>query len=85
MGSDVAAGQAFALQAIKPFVAVVDSDAPLPYQQMITMTPKTPVPITRLRTERGRSKSSSLGCCRSNDFPPLVIALSYCLEGGSRV
>jgi hypothetical protein len=73
----VGAGQAFALQAMKPFVATVDSDAPLPYQQMITMTPKTPVPITKLRTERGRCKSSSLGWCRSNDFPPLVITLSH--------
>ena len=30
IGSDVGAGQAFALQAMKPFVATVDSEAPLP-------------------------------------------------------
>jgi hypothetical protein len=73
-----AAGQL--LQAMNPFDELPDWDAPVPYQQMSVMAPSTPVPITRFRTECGRCKSSSFGCCRYNDFPPLFIAVSYCLE-----
>ena len=75
-----AAGQAAALQAMNPLDEVPDWDAPVPYQQMSVMAPRTPVPITRFRTECGRCKSSSFGCCRYNDFPPLFMAVSYCLE-----
>jgi hypothetical protein len=63
-----------------PFDELPDWDAPAPYQQMSVMAPSTPVPITRFRTECGRCKSSSFGCCRYNDFPPLFMAVSYCLE-----
>ncbi len=80
IGSAVGAGQLVALQAMNPFAEVPDWDAPVPYQQMIVIAPSTPVPITRFRTECGRCKSSSFGCCRCNGFPPLVIAISYCLE-----
>jgi hypothetical protein len=75
-----AAGQSAALQAMNPLDELPDWDAPVPYQQMSVMAPSTPVPITRFRTECGRCKSSSFGCCRYNDFPPLFIAVSYCLE-----
>jgi hypothetical protein len=76
----VAAGQLAALQAMNPFDELPDWDAPVPYQQMSVMAPSTPVPITRFRTECGRCKSSSFGCCRYNDFPPLFMAVSYTLE-----
>jgi hypothetical protein len=75
-----AAGQLAALQAMNPFEELPVWDAPAPYQQMRVMAPSTPVPIRRFRTECGRCKSSSFGCCRYNDFPPLFIAVSYCLE-----
>ena len=68
------------LQVMNPFDELPDWDAPAPYQQMSVMAPSTPVPITRFRTECGRCKSSSFGCCRYNDFPPLFMAVSYCLE-----
>ena len=68
------------LQAMNPLDELPDWDAPVPYQQMSVMAPSTPVPITRFRTECGRCKSSSFGCCRYNDFPPLFMAVSYCLE-----
>jgi hypothetical protein len=77
IGSAVGAGQLAALQAMNPLAEVPDWDAPVPYQQMIVIAPSTPVPITRFRTECGRCKSSSFGCCRYNDFPPLFIAISY--------
>ena len=73
-----AAGQLAVLQAMNPFDEVPDWDAPVPHQQMSVMAPSTPVPITRFRTECGRCKSSSFGCCRYNDFPPLFMAVSYC-------
>ena len=76
--ADAAAGHS--LQAMNPFDELPDWDAPVPYQQMSVMAPSTPVPITRFRTECGRCKSSSFGCCRYNDFPPLFMAVSYCLE-----
>ena len=81
-GDAEGAGQATGPQATNPLVATVDRDAPpAPYQQMIAMMPSTPVPITILRTERGCRKSSCPGTrCRFNDFPPLAIAVSYCLE-----
>jgi hypothetical protein len=72
-----AAGQL--LQVMNPFDELPDWDAPVPYQQMSVMAPSTPVPITRFRTECGRCKSSSFGCCRYNDFPPLFMAVSYLL------
>jgi hypothetical protein len=72
-----AAGQLAALQAMNPFDELPDWDAPVPNQQMSVMAPSTPVPITRFRTECGRCKSSSFGCCRYNDFPPLFMAVSY--------
>ena len=78
IGSAAAAGHS--LQAMNPLDELPDWDAPVPYQQMSVMAPSTPVPITRFRTECGRCKSSSFGCCRYNDFPPLFIAVSYCLE-----
>jgi hypothetical protein len=71
-----AAGQLASLQAMNPFDEVPDWDAPIPYQQMSVMAPSTPVPITRFRTECGRCKSSSFGCCRYNRFPPLFMAVS---------
>jgi hypothetical protein len=74
------AGQLAVLQAMNPLEEVPVWDAPVPYQQMSVMAPSTPVPMTRFRTECGRCKSSSFGCCRYNDFPPLFIAVSYCLE-----
>jgi len=80
IGSAVGAGQLAALQAMNPLAELPDWDAPVPYQQMMVMAPSTPVPITRFRTECGRCKSSSFGCCRYNDFPPLFMAVSYCLE-----
>lgn len=80
IGSVAAAGQLAVLQAMNPFDELPDWDAPVPYQQMSVMAPSTPVPITRFRTECGRCKSSSFGCCRYNDFPPLFMAVSYCLE-----
>jgi hypothetical protein len=80
IGSAVGAGQLAALQAMNPLDEVPDWDAPVPYQQMSVIAPSTPVPITRFRTECGRCKSSSFGCCRYNDFPPLFMAVSYCLE-----
>jgi hypothetical protein len=80
IGSAVGAGQLDALQAMNPLAVLCDEDAPVPYQQMSVMAPSTPVPITKFRTECGRCKSSSFGCCRYNDFPPLFIAVSYCLE-----
>jgi hypothetical protein len=67
------------LQVMNPFDELPDWDAPAPYQQMSVMAPSTPVPITRFRTECGRCKSSSFGCCRYNDFPPLFMAVSYLL------
>jgi hypothetical protein len=70
IGSAVGAGQLAALQAMKPLDELPDWDAPVPNQQMSVMAPSTPVPITRFRTECGRCKSSSFGCCRYNDFPP---------------
>jgi hypothetical protein len=73
-------GQSAALQAMNPLDELPDWDAPVPYQQMSVMAPSTPVPITRFRTECGRCKSSSFGSCRNNDFPPLFMAVSYCLE-----
>jgi hypothetical protein len=76
--SAVGAGQLVALQAMNPLDEVPVLDAPVPYQQMSVMAPSTPVPITRFRTECGRCKSSSFGCCRYNDFPPLFMAVSYC-------
>jgi hypothetical protein len=80
IGSAVGAGQLAALQAMNPLDELPDWDAPVPAQQMSVMAPSTPVPITRFRTECGRCKSSSFGCCRYNDFPPLFMAVSYCLE-----
>ena len=68
------------LQTMNPLDELPDWDAPAPYQQMSVMAPSTPVPITRFRTECGRCRSSSFGCCRYNDFPPLFMAVSYCLE-----
>ena len=68
------------VHAMIPFDELPDWDALAPYQQMSVMAPSTPVPITRFRTECGRCKSSSFGCCRYNDFPPLFMAVSYCLE-----
>jgi hypothetical protein len=79
-GSTAAAGQLAALQAMNPLLDVVVWDALVPYQQMTAIAPITPVPMMRFRIERGRSKSSSFGRCRSNDFPPLVITVSYCLR-----
>jgi hypothetical protein len=76
IGSAVGAGQLVALQAMNPLDEVPVLDAPVPYQQMSVMAPSTPVPITRFRTECGRCKSSSFGCCRYNDFPPLFMAVS---------
>jgi hypothetical protein len=75
--SGTAAGQL--LQVMNPFDELPDWDAPVPIQQMSVMAPSTPVPITRFRTECGRCKSSSFGCCRYNDFPPLFMAVSYLL------
>ena len=80
IGSAVGAGQSATLQAMNPLDELPDWDALVPYQQMSVMAPSTPVPITRFRTECGRCKSSSFGCCRYNDFPPLFMAVSYCLE-----
>jgi hypothetical protein len=77
IGPVAAAGQSAALQAMNPLDELPDWDAPVPYQQMSVMAPSTPVPITRFRTECGRCKSSSFGCCRYNDFPPLFMAVSY--------
>jgi hypothetical protein len=77
--STVKPGQLAALQAMNPFDELPDWDAPAPYQQMSVMAPSTPVPIKRFRTECGRCKSSSFGCCRYNDFPPLFMAVSYLL------
>jgi hypothetical protein len=73
-----AAGQLAVLQAMNPLDEVPVLDAPVPYQQISVMAPSTPVPITRFRTECGRCKSSSFGCCRYNSFPPLFMAVSYC-------
>jgi hypothetical protein len=70
IGSAVGAGQLAALQAMNPLDELPDWDAPVPNQQMSVIAPSTPVPITRFRTECGRCKSSSFGCCRYNDFPP---------------
>ena len=82
IGSDVGAGQLAELHATKPLAALLDSDAPpVPYQQMMTMTPSTPVPMTRFRTECGCCKSSSCGLCRCNDFPPLVICSLIMFRG----
>jgi hypothetical protein len=67
------------LQVTNPFDELPDWDAPVPIQQMSVMAPSTPVPIKRFRTECGRCKSSSFGCCRYNDFPPLFMAVSYLL------
>jgi len=75
-----AAGQLASLQAMNPLDELPDWDAPVPAQQMSVMAPSTPVPITRFRTECGRCKSSSFGCCRYNRFPPLFMAVSYWLE-----
>ena len=77
IGSAAAAGHS--LHAMNPFDELPDWDAPVPYQQMSVMAPSTPVPIKRFRTECGRCKSSSFGCCRYNDFPPLFMAVSYLL------
>jgi hypothetical protein len=74
--SAVGAGQLAALQAMNPLDEVPVLDAPVPYQQISVMAPSTPVPITRFRTECGRCKSSSFGCCRYNRFPPLFMAVS---------
>jgi hypothetical protein len=52
-GSAVAAGQLAALQAMNA-LDDFDCDALVPYQQMSVMAPRTPVPITRFRTECGR-------------------------------
>lgn len=81
-GATEGAGQMSGPQAMNSLAATVDRDAPpVPYQQMMTMMPSTPVPITRLRTERGCRKSSCCGIrCWLDDFPPLVMALSYCLK-----
>jgi hypothetical protein len=79
-----AAGQLAALQVMNPFDELPDWDAPAPYQQMSVMAPSTPVPITRFRTECGRCKSSSFGCCRYNDFPPLFMAVTLLLFRGVR-
>jgi hypothetical protein len=76
--SGVKGGQLAALQAMNPLDEVPVLDAPIPYQQISVMAPSTPVPITRFRTECGRCKSSSFGCCRYNSFPPLFMAVSYC-------
>lgn len=72
-------GQLSGPQAINPLVATVDLvAAPVPYQQMMTMVPSTPAPITRLRTERGRRKSWSRGIrCSSVFFSALAMAISY--------
>lgn len=78
--SSGAAGQLAVLQVMNPLEEVPVWDALVPYQQMSVIAPSTPVPITRFRTECGRCKSSSFGSCRYNDFPPLFIAVSYCLE-----
>ena len=72
-----AAGQLAVLQGMNPLDEVPVWDAPVPYQQISVIAPSTPVPITRFRTECGRCKSSSFGCCRYNDFPPLFMAVSY--------
>ena len=77
IGSAVGAGQLAALQAMNPLDEVPDWDAPVPNQQMSVMAPSTPVPITRFRTECGRCKSSSFGCCRYNDFPPAFHSLLF--------
>jgi hypothetical protein len=76
-GVDAAAGHS--LQVMNPLDELPDWDAPIPYQQMSVMAASTPVPIKRFRTECGRCKSSSFGCCRYNDFPPLFMAVSYLL------
>ena len=80
IGSAAAAAAGHSLHAMNPFDELPDWDAPVPHQQMSVMAPSTPVPITRFRTECGRCKSSSFGSCRCNDFPPLFMAVSYCLE-----
>ncbi len=78
-GAPEGAGQVSEPQAMNPLVATVDLvAAPVPYQQMMTMVPRTPVPITRLRTERGRRKSWSCGIrCSSVFFSALAMAISY--------
>jgi hypothetical protein len=50
----VGAGQLVVLQAMNPLDELLDCDALVPYQQMSVMAPRTPVPITRFRTECGR-------------------------------
>jgi hypothetical protein len=70
-----AAGQLARLHAMNPSFGTLDVP-PVPYQQMMTMAPRTPAPIIRFRTECGRRKSSSFCPCSSNDFPPLTIAIS---------
>jgi hypothetical protein len=78
-GSAAAAGQSARLHAMNPSFDTLD--VPLvPYQQMMTMAPRTPAPIIRFRTECGRCKSSSFCPCWSNDFPPLAIAISQLLS-----
>jgi len=70
-----AAGQSARLHAMNPSFGTLDVP-PVPYQQMMTMAPRTPAPIIKFRTECGRCKSSSFCPCWSNDFPPLAIAIS---------
>lgn len=78
-GAAEGAGHLSGPQATKPLVATVDLVAALvPYQQMMTMAPSTPAPITRLRTERGRRKSWSRGIrCSFVFFSALAMAISY--------
>jgi hypothetical protein len=54
IGSAVGAGQSATLQAMNPLAELRGWDALVPYQQMIAIAPRTPVPITRFRTECGR-------------------------------
>ena len=42
------------LQAMNPLGELRGWDALVPYQQMIAIAPRTPVPIIRFRTECGR-------------------------------
>jgi hypothetical protein len=54
IGSEVGAGQLAALHAMNPLEELLDWDAFVPYQQMSVIAPRTPVPMTRFRTECGR-------------------------------
>ena len=71
----MAAGHLTGPHAMNPSFDAPD-DPPVPYQQMTTMAPRTPVPISTLRTGRGRRKSSSLGSWPSSELPPLIMVIS---------